>query len=138
MRAAKVVPPLDKRLYRLTGGRVSLLGLASLPSMRLTTIGRKSGLERSVNLLYFPYGDRYVLIASNWGKPDDPQWARNLRAEPKATVEVRRRRVPVLATEVTGERYESLWREVLEFWPGYAMERSVAGRELPLFILERR
>ncbi|TVT01716.1 nitroreductase family deazaflavin-dependent oxidoreductase [Amycolatopsis bartoniae] len=138
MRAAKFVPPLDKRLHRLTGGRVSLLGIAGLPSMRLTTTGRKSGLERTVNLLYFPRGDQFVLIGSNWGKPRDPDWAHNLRAQPKALVEVRRKKVPVLATEVTGERYAALWREVLEFWPGYAMERSVAGRELPLFVLDRR
>jgi deazaflavin-dependent oxidoreductase (nitroreductase family) len=138
MRAARAVPWIDKRLHRLSGGRLSLLGLAGLPSMRLTTIGRKSGLPRTVNLLYFPYGEEFVLIGSNWGRPRDPDWARNLRAQPKATVEVRRREVPVLAAEVTGADYASLWREVLAFWPGYAMEQAEAGRELPLFVLTRR
>ncbi|WP_236793537.1 nitroreductase family deazaflavin-dependent oxidoreductase [Amycolatopsis sp. GM8] len=138
MRAAKAVPWIDRRLHHVTGGRVSLLGIAGLPSMRLTTVGRKSGLPRTVNLLYFPRGDEFVLIGSNWGRTRDPGWAHNLRAQPKATVEVRRRAVPVLATEVTGERHEELWREVLDFWPGYAMERAEAGRELPLFVLTRR
>lgn len=138
MRAAKAVPWIDKRLHRLSGGRVSLLGLAGLPSLRLTTIGRKSGLPRTVNLLYLPHGDEFVLVGSNWGRPRDPDWAHNLRAQPKATVEVRRREVPVLATETTGEDHAALWREVLEFWPGYAMEHAEAGRELPLFMLARR
>lgn len=138
MRAAKVVPWIDKRLYRVTGGRMSLLGVAGLPSMRLTTTGRRSGQPRTVNLLYFPYGDRFVLIGSNWGRTRDPDWAHNLRAEPKATVEVRRRETPVLAEPVTGEQYDSLWQEVLRFWPGYAMEQAAAGRKLPLFLLTRR
>jgi deazaflavin-dependent oxidoreductase (nitroreductase family) len=138
MRTAKAVPWIDKRLHRVSGGRLSLLGLAGLPSMRLTTVGRKSGLPRTVNLLYFPYGDEFVLIASNWGRPRDPDWAHNLRTQPKAVVEVHRREVPVLASEVTGERYPALWQEVLDFWPGYAMEQAEAGRELPLFVLTRR
>lgn len=138
MRAARAVPWIDKRLHRLSGGRLSLLGLAGLPSMRLTTIGRRTGLPRTVNLLYFPRGDEFVLIGSNWGRSRDPDWAHNLRAQPKVTVEVRRREVPVQAIEVTGEEYASLWREVLAFWPGYAMEKAEAGRELPLFVLARR
>ncbi|WP_154758973.1 nitroreductase family deazaflavin-dependent oxidoreductase [Amycolatopsis pithecellobii] len=138
MRAAKVVPGIDHRLHRLTGGRVSLLGIADVPSIRLTTVGRRSGLPRAVNLLYFPRGEQFVLVGSNWGRPRDPDWARNLRAQPDAVVEVRRREIPVLATEVTGEQYQRLWREVLDFWPGFAMERAEAGRELPLFVLTRR
>lgn len=138
MRAAKVVPWIDKRLHRVSGGRVSLLGVAGLPSMRLTTTGRRSGLPRTVNLLYFPRGDDFVLIGSNWGRTRDPDWAYNLSADPKATVEIRRRQTPVLAEPVTGERYDSLWREVLAFWPGYAMEQAAARRKLPLFYLTRR
>ncbi|TNC25494.1 nitroreductase/quinone reductase family protein [Amycolatopsis alkalitolerans] len=138
MRAARAVPWIDKRLYRYSGGRVSLLGIATLPSMRLTTVGRRSGLRRTVNLLYFPRGDEFVLVGSNWGRTRDPGWAHNLRAQPKAVVEIRRREIPVVATEMTGERYPALWREVLAFWPGYAMERAEAGRELPLFVLARR
>ncbi|TVT14595.1 nitroreductase family deazaflavin-dependent oxidoreductase [Amycolatopsis acidiphila] len=138
MRTAKAVPWIDKRLHRVSGGRLSLLGMAGLPSMRLTTVGRKSGQPRTVNLLYFPHGDEFVLIGSNWGRPRDPDWARNLRAQPKAVVDVRRQEVPVLAAEVTGERYPALWQEVLDFWPGYGMEQAAAGRELPLFVLTRR
>lgn len=133
-----MVPWIDKRLHRLSGGRLSLLRVAGLPSLRLTTVGRRSGLPRTVNLLYFPYGDDFVLVGSNWGRTRDPDWTFNLRAEPKATVEIRRREIPVLAEPVTGDRYDTMWRELLEFWPGYAMEREVAGRRLPIFQLTRR
>lgn len=138
MRAANAVPWIDRRLHRFTGGRMSLLGFAGLPALRLTTVGRRSGLARTVSLLYFPRGEEFVLIGSNWGRTRDPDWAHNLRAQPKAVIEVRRREIPVLATEVTGDRYAPLWRQVLDFWPGYAMEHAEAGRELPMFVLARR
>jgi len=49
----KVVPPLDRVLHRLTGGRV-LLPAIVLPSMVLTTTGRKSGLPRETPLICMP------------------------------------------------------------------------------------
>jgi deazaflavin-dependent oxidoreductase (nitroreductase family) len=138
MKLAKAIIWVDKRLYRVFRGRVSLVGIAGLPSLRLTTIGRKSGLSRSHNLLYFPYEHGFVLVGSNWGRPRDPAWTFNLLAHPEATVEVRGKAIPVLAAPVKGERYDEFWRRLLDFWPGYEMERVVAGRELPIFLLTRR
>lgn len=138
MKLATLVVAADKRLYRIFRGRVSLVGMAGLPSLRLTTTGRKTGLPRGTNLLFFPYRKGFVLVGSNWGRPHDPMWALNLLAHPDATVEVRGRRIPVVATPVRGERYEEFWRLLLDFWPGYEMERLAAGRELPIFLLTRR
>lgn len=138
MKLAPLVVAVDKRLYRVFRGRVSLVAMAGLPSLRLTTTGRKTGLPRSTNLLFFPYQDGFVLVGSNWGRPYDPMWALNLLAQPEATVEVRGRRIPVVATPLKGERYEELWRSLLDFWPGYRMERLAAGRELPILLLTRR
>ncbi|WP_370973446.1 nitroreductase family deazaflavin-dependent oxidoreductase [Amycolatopsis sp. cg9] len=135
MRTARFVVWADKKLHKAFGGRVSLVALAGLPSLRLTTTGRKSGLARSTNLLYYPHGDAFVLTASNWGRPHDPAWSLNLRADPKATVAVAGRPIDVVARELTGEEYAAMWRELLEFWPGYAMEQREAGRPLPVFLL---
>jgi deazaflavin-dependent oxidoreductase (nitroreductase family) len=137
MKLAPGVVWVDEKLHRLTRGRVSLLAMAGLPSLRLTTTGRKSGLPRSANLLFFSHGDAFVLTGSNWGRPVDPAWTFNLRAQPQATVAVRGREVLVSAREVKGQEYDEIWRMLLEFWPGYAMERSTARRELPLFVLTR-
>lgn len=137
MRSAGVVVWADKKLHRVFGGRVSLVALAGLPSLRLTTTGRKSGLPRSTNLLYFPHGDDLVLTGSNWGRPHDPAWTLNLRADPKAEVALAGRPVAVVARELDGEEYADMWRELLEFWPGYAMEQDEAGRPLPVFLLNR-
>ncbi|QRP49651.1 nitroreductase family deazaflavin-dependent oxidoreductase [Amycolatopsis sp. FDAARGOS 1241] len=128
----------DQRLHRFFGGRVSLVGIAGLPSLRLTTTGRKSGLPRSTNLLYFPHGEDFVLTGSNWGRPKNPAWTYNLRAEPKATVAIRGRVVAVKARELEGAEYDRMWSELLAFWPGYDMERAAAARPLPVFVLSRR
>jgi deazaflavin-dependent oxidoreductase (nitroreductase family) len=138
MKLAALVVAVDKRLYRIFRGKVSLVAIAGLPSLRLTTTGRKTGQPRSSNLLYFPYREGFVLVGSNWGRPRDPMWTLNLLAHPEATVEVRGRRIPVVATPVKGERYDELWALLLDFWPGYEMERLAAGRELPIFLLARR
>lgn len=137
MRAARFVVWADKKLHRAFGGRVSLVALAGLPSLRLTTTGRKSGLPRSTNLLYFPHGGDLVLTASNWGRPNDPAWALNLRANPKAEVALAGKPTEVVARELTGEEYQRMWGELLAFWPGYAMEQQEAGRPLPVFLLTR-
>jgi deazaflavin-dependent oxidoreductase (nitroreductase family) len=135
MRTAGLVVWADKKLHRVSGGRVSLVALAGLPSLRLTTTGRKTGLPRSTNLLYFPHGADFVLTGSNWGRPKDPAWTLNLRANPKAEIAIAGKPVEVTARELEGEEYDRMWRELLAFWPGYEMERAEAGRPLPVFVL---
>ena len=135
MRTAGAVVWADRKLHKAFGGRVSLVALAGLPSLRLTTTGRKSGLPRSTNLLYYPHGRDYVLTGSNWGRPNNPAWTLNLRANPKAEIALAGRPAEVTARELEGEEYDRMWLELLRFWPGYAMERTEAGRALPVFVL---
>lgn len=137
MRTAGAVVWADRKLHKAFGGRVSLVALAGLPSLRLTTTGRKSGLPRSTNLLYYPHGRDYVLTGSNWGRPNNPAWTLNLRANPKAEIALAGRPVEVSARELEGEEYDRMWAELLRFWPGYAMERAEAGRALPVFVLSK-
>lgn len=138
MRMAGGIVWADSRLHKLSKGRVSLVAIAGLPALRLTTLGRKSGLPRARNLLYYPHGDEYVVTGSNWGRLRDPDWTFNLRAHPHATVSVRGRQREVHARELKGQEYERMWRRLVRFWPGYAMEREEAGRELPVFLLTPR
>jgi len=126
MTASRAVIATDRQLHRWFGGKISLVGLAGLPSLRLTTTGRRSGLPRSTNLLYYPHHDDFVLTGSH-----------NLRANPRATVALRGRETEVKARELEGEEYTRMWAELLDFWPGYEMERDAAGRELPVFVLTR-
>jgi deazaflavin-dependent oxidoreductase (nitroreductase family) len=138
MKLAPVVVPLDRVLHQVSGGRVSAVRLAGLPSLRLVTRGRKTGLTRTNDLLYTPYGDAYVIIGSGWGKPRHPAWTLNLAADPNATVIVRGRSVPVLARRPDEVELAEIWALALRNWPGYEMERRLAGRDFRVFVLDPR
>jgi deazaflavin-dependent oxidoreductase (nitroreductase family) len=94
--------------------------------MRLTTTGRRSGLERSVILGYYEDGPNLVTMAMNgWGAAE-PAWWLNLQANPEATAEVPggRRRVRGRAAE--GDERERLWarwRELDDNLDAYATLR---------------
>lgn len=127
---------VDKKLHRLFKGKVSLVALAGLPSLRLTTTGRKSGLPRSTNLLYFPHDGDFVLVGSNWGRPNHPAWTHNLRSHPDAVVALAGKEIPVRARELLDDEYDAMWKLLLDFWPGYSMEERSACRVLPIFELK--
>jgi deazaflavin-dependent oxidoreductase (nitroreductase family) len=134
-RLGPLLVPADRVVGRLTRGRVVALGL--VPSLVLTTTGRRSGLPRSNPLLYVADGDAYVLVGSNWGRPAHPAWALNLLAEPRATVTLGGATFPVRATLVTGAERERLWRLATRVWPAYDTYVARSGRAVRVFRLVR-
>ncbi|MGC4805407.1 nitroreductase/quinone reductase family protein [Micromonospora sp. DT233] len=131
---ARLLVPADRVVGRLTRGRVVALGL--IPSLVLTTMGRRSGVPRSNPLLYVPDGDAYVVIGSNWGQQHQPGWTLNLLARPEAEVDVKGRRVPVRAEVATGAERERLWELLVSEWPAYrSYVRRAGGREIRIFRL---
>lgn len=132
--AARLLVPADRLVGRLTRGRVVALGL--IPSLVITTTGRRSGRPRSNPLLYVPDGDGYVVVGSNWGQPQQPAWALNLLADPYAEVAVGGRRVPVRAELAVGAERERLWQLLVTEWPAYRTYVARAGgREIRVFRL---
>ena len=81
-------------------------------------------------------GDRLVVVGSRGGAASDPNWARNLRADPRATVKLGRKVREVSATEVDGAERERLWKLVCEAFPLYASYQRKTKRVIPLFVLE--
>ena len=138
-RLARPLVPLDRALGRLTRGRFVAFGLPGLPSLLITTTGRRSGEPRSNPLLYAPDGEAFVVMGSNWGQQHHPAWTANLLANPEATVTVDGQQIPVRARLVSGSERARLRELLLGVWPGYAgYERRSGGRDLRLFRLERR
>lgn len=132
--AARLLVPADRLVGRLTRGRVVALGL--IPSLVITTTGRRSGKPRSNPLLYVPDGDAYVVVGSNWGQQHQPGWSLNLLADPAAEVAVKGRRIPVRAEVATGAERERLWRLLVTEWPAYrAYVQRAGGREIRVFRL---
>lgn len=135
-RVGPLLVPLDRIVSRLTRGRIVALGL--IPSALLTTRGRRTGAPRHSPLLCLPDGDGFVVIGSNWGRPEQPAWALNLLADPAATLTLRGTAVPVKARLLDGEERARAWARAVAVWPGYATYQvRAAGRLIHLFRLER-
>ena len=117
--AGKVGPPFEGR-----------------PMLLLHTVGRKTGQPRINPLVYLADGDRYVIIASKGGAPRDPQWYRNLMANPDVEIEVGTRTIPVKAVEVTGAERDELYARQAAIMPAFAQYQQRAGRVIPVIALE--
>ena len=127
-------------LYRLTGGRLGLWRPKpnGWGTMRLTTMGRRTGQERSVMVGYFEDGPDLVTLAMNgWGE-GEPAWWLNLQAHPDVQVDLADGSRTVTGRAAHGEERERLWarwREIDEDLDAYAARRSM---ETAVVILELR
>jgi deazaflavin-dependent oxidoreductase (nitroreductase family) len=130
--------PMDRFAGRVTHGRITSLGLAGLPSLMLTTTGRRTGQSRCQPLLYTPDRNGYVVVATNWGFPAHPGWSANLLANPAAIIEVSGRRIPVRAELAEGPERERLWRLVTPAWPAYQTYAAATERTIRVFRLVPR
>ncbi|WBQ06898.1 nitroreductase/quinone reductase family protein [Kribbella sp. CA-293567] len=134
--AGRALVPVDRWLQQRTGGRVNILGRSALPTLLLTTRGRKSGLPRTVPLIYAPDGDNYVVTASNWGQQKHPAWSGNLLASSEATVALPGgRELQVRAELAEGAERERVWPLVTKVWPAYDTYVVRSGREIRVFVL---
>jgi deazaflavin-dependent oxidoreductase (nitroreductase family) len=122
--------------YRASGGRLGgRMGKA--PVLLLHHVGRRSGKERVAPLLYLDIGDgRLALVASKGGVDSDPEWFRNLLANPETTVEIGRERRRVRARQATEEEHAQLWPRLVEIYPSYATYQTFTTRKIPVVVLE--
>ena len=104
----------------------------------LTTTGRRTGQRRSVPLYAWKDGANLVLVGSWAGRPIDPAWVGNLRAEPLATIRVGKADRPVRAREVDvpSDEHDRLWKLVTEAFRYYETYQRKTDRVIPLFVLE--
>jgi deazaflavin-dependent oxidoreductase (nitroreductase family) len=108
----------------------------TVPSLLLTTTGRKSGDRFIFPLFYGQVGNGYVIVASNGGAPDHPSWYKNLVANPEVEVQVGTKTFTAKARTTSGPERAKLWQQALEFWPPYADYAKKTEREIPVVILD--
>lgn len=106
-------------------------------SLLLTTIGRKSGHELQLPLFYGECPEGLIIVASKGGAPEHPAWYLNLEANPGVKVQVGKEKFAARARTVTGERRESLWKQMNDVWPIYDAYQQKTPRQIPVVLLER-
>lgn len=102
----------------------------------LHTFGAKTGLERVNPLAYVMDGDRYVVIASKGGAPENPDWYYNLLATPQVKVEVGTREIYVKAFLAKEPDRTRLYEKMVAMLPSFAEYRQKTPRLIPVFVLE--
>lgn len=136
--APKVVPPADKVLHRLTGGRV-LLSRGLLPSLVLTTTGRRTGRPRPTPLMCVPEPEgTFLVLGSNFGRDSHPAWTGNLLAEPRASISYGGRDIEVTAELLAGEARTDAWDRALQVWPTFTAYQARIDRQIRVFRLHPR
>jgi deazaflavin-dependent oxidoreductase (nitroreductase family) len=122
------------KAYRETNGDVGYLWNGA-PSLLLTTTGRKSGEPKTQALIFGRDGDDFLVIASTGGAPVHPQWYRNLLADPRAEIQVKGDRFPVVARTASDHEKPRLWKIMTEVWPNYDVYQTRTDRVIPLVVL---
>ena len=111
-------------------------GPGPLPTLLLTTVGRKTGKPRSLPLIYGVDRDRYVIVASKGGMPNHPIWFLNLEAHPECDLMVGAKAVTARASVAEGAERTRLWNKMVEIYPPYVDYQKNTQREIPVVILE--
>ncbi|MFI6735160.1 nitroreductase/quinone reductase family protein [Nonomuraea sp. NPDC050451] len=126
---------MARRLRRKGGG--TFMGFNALI---LTTVGRKSGLERTTPVGWFPGKDgSRLIVASAAGAAGNPAWYYNLAAHPdQVRIEVDGRTVAVVAEQLHGAEREQAWQQIVAAAPRFAQYQVKTDRELPIIRLVPR
>jgi len=129
--------PEHVRVYRETDGARGY-DWRGTTILLLTTIGRRSGEERTTPLIHRTDDGRYVIVASKGGAADDPAWFKNLSEHPgQIEIQVKDERFPVTASVAEGPERERLWELMSEVWPEYDDYQRNTERQIPVAVLER-
>jgi deazaflavin-dependent oxidoreductase (nitroreductase family) len=122
--------------FRANGGKVGGM-FAGAPMILIEMKGAKSGQVRTIPLVYSKDGDRYVIIASMAGAPNNPDWYHNLKAHPNVTVEIGAEKFKVKASIAAGDERERLFNQQAALLPVFNDYRKKTTRKIPVFVLER-
>ncbi|HSJ70145.1 MAG TPA: nitroreductase family deazaflavin-dependent oxidoreductase [Acidimicrobiia bacterium] len=134
-RTVKTLSRLHAIAYRVTGGMIGRR-LADNDMLLLTTEGTVTGSDHTIPLLYLRDDDRLIVVASYGGRPDHPQWYRNLVANPEATVRIGRTTATVTASTMEATDRARWWPVIVEAFADYATYQSRTEREIPLVWLD--
>lgn len=130
-----VVSPVQRFLYRATGGKAFTTAGSGRQVLLLTTKGRLSGADRTTPLYYLRDGERVVICNVNPGSERTNPWVTNLRAHPAAKLQIGPAVREYHAREATGPEIDIYWPGLVRIWPAYA-SHFARSHKRAIFVLE--
>ncbi len=110
-----------------------------VPTLLLTTTGRRTGKSRTTPLIYGKVEgeEKYVIVASRGGAKNHPSWYLNLVETPAVQLRVAADSFDAAARTASDEEKPALWSMMAEIWPAYNEYQAKTAREIPVVVLER-
>jgi deazaflavin-dependent oxidoreductase (nitroreductase family) len=112
-------------------------GKGMVPTLLLTTTGRKSGRALTMPLIFGRSGPDYVVVASKGGAPAHPAWYLNLEANPIVQVQVMADKFSARAHTADANERAVLWPKMVEIYGPYAHYQTKTDRQIPVVVLKR-
>ncbi|HLF75707.1 MAG TPA: nitroreductase/quinone reductase family protein [Anaerolineales bacterium] len=131
------ITPAHVWMYRKLRGRLVNQFTGGALVLLVTTTGRRSGQPRTVALGHLLDGDDVIVAGTNGGKPALPSWIYNLRANPRAVVELGGKRYSARAEFLEDEEWQLHWQRLVTAFPMYDQAQHFSGRKIPLVRLSR-
>lgn len=122
-------------IYRLSSGRIGGY-FRGAPVLLLTTTGKKTGKPRTTPLLYLPDRDRWILVGSNGGRPNDPSWWSNLKKKPEAEIRIKSETTKVFARKASPDEKARLWPILTKMYRQYDDYQRKTARDIPVVVLD--
>lgn len=116
----------DRFLRMLSRNRFGAMDIVGMASLRITVAGRRTGIERTTTLSCLPYRRGFLVVGSNWGRPQHPAWSANLLAANQVSVDHNGRASAATVRELTGADREHAWSAILREWPNYRIAQEIA------------
>ncbi len=112
-------------------------GTGLVPTLLLTTTGRKSGNALTLPLIFGESDSEYVVVASKGGAPAHPAWYLNLQANPEVKVQIKGDKFNAHARTANATERAALWPKMVGIYGPYAQYQTKTDRQIPVVILKR-
>ena len=112
-------------------------GKGMIPTLLLTTVGRKSGNALTMPLIFGQSGPDYIVVASKGGAPVHPAWYLNLQSNPDVRVQIKADKFEARANTATGGERDELWRKMVNIYAPYEQYQKKTDRQIPIVVLKR-
>jgi deazaflavin-dependent oxidoreductase (nitroreductase family) len=134
--ASRMMNGRTVKKIRAKGGR----GIMGMNTLVLTTIGAKTGSERTTPVAWFPGGDdTWIIAASAGGATGNPAWYHNLAAHPdRVKVELDGKSIDVIADQLHGDERDRAWAAIVAAVPRFKGYETATDRQIPVIRLRRR